>query len=451
MAPRRQRGLIPPKAKGHGLSSRFIGLVDSLITPERLRVYPLLLLAGSAIGLVFSTVTRISNPAAIGAFMPDYLAHWTGASLLLAPGTENLYDPVTQNQFQISRLGAVVPLSWFVSPPVVAAFYAPLALLPYDLSGLVWMTISTALLLWCVRSLGNFAPGLMARKKLTVFLTVLASPVVFELLGGGQDSAFILGVWLIGIQLTVRNHSVWAGAVLGLGFAKPQLVVIVPLVFLATRNYRALASFTAVCALLAGISVWVASLAGIERWLAALASPLYVEDVQHGQAWKMVGLPSFLQAFVPPGWEAWATPLLTAAPLPIGAAILLAQAYKRRSLERQPAVLWIATLATTVVFSPHVVIYDAILLVPVIVYLLERRPTPLLRVSVVAVFALIYIMPLLHMAAAPLPWPLSALEAPWAAIPLGIIWWQSIKELGPRASIPPGSPATRNQPLSGTA
>lgn len=449
MAPRRQRGLIRRKAEGHGSSSRFIRTVDSLITPERLRIYPLLLLVGSSLGLMFSTVVRISDPASIGAFMPDYLAHWTGGRLLLTPGTQNLYDPVTQSILQVSMLGAEVPLSWFASPPVVAVFYAPLALLPYSLSGLVWLTISTALLLWCILSLKNLARGLLARKKLTIVLTVLASPVVFELLGGGQDSAFILAAWLIGIQLLTRNHSIWAGAVLGLGFAKPQLVVIVPLVFLVTRNYRALVSFTAVCALLSGISLWAVGLAGIEQWLGALSSPLYLEEVQHGQAWKMLGLPSFLQALAPPGWEGWTAPLLTLFPLPVGAAILLTQAYKRRRAERQTAALWLAALATTVTFSPHVVSYDAILFVPVIVYLLERRPSPLLRVSVVSAFALIYIMPLLHVVAVQLSWPLSVLEAPWAAIPLAVIWWQAIKELGPPTTCPAGcSPAAREQPLS---
>lgn len=379
--------------------------------------------------------------------MPDFLAHWTGGGLIFTPGNENLYDPAVQSTFQTTMLGAEVPLSWFVSPPVVAVFYAPLALLPYNLSGLVWLSISTALLLWCLHSLKAIAPGLMARKKTTIILTVLSSPVVFELLGGGQDSAFILAVWLVGIQLLTRGHSFFAGAVLGLGFAKPQMVVIVPLVFLLTRNYRALASFVAVCGALAGLSLWAVGRPGTEQWVVALSSPLYSEEVQQGQAWKMVGLPSFLQAFVPPGWDAWTAPLLTFLPLPVGAAILLIRAHKAQIPQRSPS-LWLAALATTVTFSPHVVSYDAILFAPVIVYLLELRQTPLLRVSVVAAFALIYFMPVLHVVASQLPWPLSVLEAPWAAIPLAVIWWQAVQELESPMTTPSGpSSSTREQPL----
>ncbi|MDQ0663528.1 hypothetical protein QFZ35_002026 [Arthrobacter ulcerisalmonis] len=402
--------------------------MDSFITPERLRLYPQFFVVASAVGVGFSTVIRIVAPGVQGAFAPDYLAHWTGGSLLLGTDANNLYDPVKQGALQMDSVGAAVPVSWFVSPPIVAAFYAPLALLPYNLSGLLWLFISAALLIWCVLSLRTLAPRLMARKKSAVILSILASPVVFELFGGGQDSVFVLAVWLIGIRLITSNHSVWAGAVFGLGFAKPQLVVIVPLILLATRNYRALASFAATCALLFGVSVALVGLDGVQQWLAALSSPLYTHEVQQGQAWKMVGLPSLVHAFLPPAWGTWATPLLTLLPLPVGAAILIVHLLKKSSSGAGSAV-WIATLATTVTFSPHLATYDAILFVPVIVYLLERQASPVLRVSTVFAFGLIYLTPALHLAAASLSWPITILGAPWAAVPLAVIWLQSIRFL----------------------
>jgi hypothetical protein len=406
--------------------------IDRLITSERLRLYPRVFLAGSVLGVTLSSFGRIADPSILGPLMPDYLAHWTGGGLLLSGDSARLYDPETQSAFQTRAIGTEVPLSWFVSPPIVAALYAPLALLPYNLSGLIWLVVSATLLVWCTLSLRTFAPKLMMRKRGVVILAVLGSPIVFELLGGGQDSAFILAVWLLGIRLLRSGHSYWAGAVLGLGFAKPQLVILVPLVLLANRNYRALAGFVTVCALLLGITVGLVGFDGLRQWVSALASPLYQEQVQHGQAWKMVGLPSFVLALLPPAWGTSIAPIVTAAALPIGAAILLLRLFKVRKLEVDSRAIWIATLATTAAFSPHLATYDAILFIPVIVYLLERRSSPALRVSAVAAYGLLWLVPVLYMAAAPLPWPLSVIDAPWSAIPFAFIWLESVRALTPR-------------------
>ena len=69
--------------------------------------------------------------------------------------------------------------------------------------------------LWCVLSLKTLAPRLMLQKRSLVVLAVLGSPAVLELLGGGQDSAVILAVWLISIRLLSSHHPIWAGVILG--------------------------------------------------------------------------------------------------------------------------------------------------------------------------------------------------------------------------------------------
>lgn len=416
-------------SRSRKIAVRAVRRVDSWITPERLRLYPLFFLVASAIGVTLSSVVRIVAPGLQGAWMPDYLAHWTGAKLLLSSSFDGLYDPRVQNALQESVLGVDPALSWFVSPPIVAVFYAPLALLPYTLSGLLWLVISTGLLFWSVFSLQSLAPNLMARRKRAVLCAVLASPVVFEVLGGGQDSAFILAVWLIGIRLLIAQQPLWAGAVLGLGTAKPQLVVIVPLIFLVTKNYRALVSFVTVTALLLGISILVAGTTAIQQWVGALSSPLYAVQVQHGQAWKMLGLPSFVQALLPPDWVTSFGPLLTVLPLPVGATILMVHVLKARKNQVGTPAIWVATLATTAVFSPHLATYDGILFIPVIVYLLERRATALVRVSAVAAFFLLYISPALYLASSNFAWPLDTLAAPWAALPLAAIWLESLRHL----------------------
>lgn len=406
--------------------------LDNFITADRLRVYPVLLIVAGGLGLAAGSLVRILDPVAQGAFLPDYLAHWTGGRLLWDdPG--NLYDPETQNRVQGEALGTATPhLAWFVSPPIVAALYAPLALTPYNFSGLLWLGINTAMLVCCISSLGTLAPNLMRHRRKLVYLVVLAAPPTFELLGSGQDSAFVLFLWLTGMRLVSAGYSGWAGAVLGLGFAKPQLVLVVPLVLLAVRNYKALTAFAAVVGAISGVSLALVGVDGIVKWTSALSSPLYMTEVQQGQAWKMVGLPSLVQALVPTAWGGALAPALTLASLPAGTVLLLVAILRLRKTEVDPQAVWIATLATTLTFSPHLATYDAILFVPVVVYLLALRPTRALRVATVSAFALMWMVAPLHVAALSLPWPLSALDAPWASLPLAVIWLESLRALRTR-------------------
>ncbi|MFJ5860708.1 glycosyltransferase family 87 protein [Pseudarthrobacter sp. NPDC092439] len=369
------------------------------------------------------------DPGNQGAFLPDYLAHWTGGRLLL-DGADNLYDPAVQSDLQGRQLGDEVPLAWFVSLPVVAALYAPLALIPYNLSGVLWFFLNAALLWWCFLSLRFLAPRLVQHRWKTLLLCALAAPPTFEALGSGQDSAFVLAVWLVGVRLFAHGCPGWAGAVLGLGFTKPQLVLVVPLVLLAVRSFKALAAFTLTVGAIAAASVALVGVAGIRQWSAALASPLYMAEVQEGQAWKMTGLPSLLQSLLPAEWGQAAAPVLTLISLPIGAAVLLAVLARHGKTADTTTVL-IATLATSLAFSPHLATYDAVLFIPVAVFLLDRRPGPGLRVAILMAFVLMWLVAPLHAAAGTAPW-LSALDAPWSALPLAMIWVTSLRALASR-------------------
>lgn len=405
--------------------------IDGLITPQRMRVYPVMLIIAGALGLLAGSLARIVDPGTQGAFLPDYLAHWTGGRLLL-DAADNLYDPAVQSELQARELGVAVPLAWFVSLPVVAALYAPLAAIPYNLSGLLWFALNSALLWWCFLSLRFLAPRLVQHRGKAVLLCALAAPPTFEALGSGQDSAFVLAVWLIGIRIFSNGYPGWAGAVLGLGFAKPQLVLVVPLVLLAAQSYRALAAFIATVGAIAAASLALVGIDGIRQWTGALASPLYMTEVQEGQAWKMTGLPSLAQSLLPAEWGQAVAPVLTLASLPVGAAVLLAVLLRHGKTADVTTVLF-ATLATSLTFSPHLATYDAVLFIPVAVFLLDRRPTAGLRAAVVLAFILMWLVAPLHVAAGTSPW-LSALDAPWSALPLAALWMASLRAL--RSEVP---------------
>ncbi|WP_426996545.1 glycosyltransferase family 87 protein [Pseudarthrobacter sp. N5] len=415
---------------------RFIRAFDRLITKERLRNYPLIFVVLGALGVASSSVSRIVDPTVQGPFLPDYLAHWTGGGLILSGGHGQLYDPAVQHAYQESAIGTTTKLSWFVSPPLVAVLYVPLSLMNYNLSATCWLILTLAMLLWCILSLKSIAPKIMLMKRRTAVLGLLASVPAFELLGGGQDSAFILAVWILGMHFLATRHPLAAGAIFGLGFMKPQHVFLVPFLLLLTRSWKALGAFCAVVVALSAASVGLVGIEGMKEWAAALTSPMYSEQVQLGQAWKMVSLPALIVALIPPDWAAWLSPNLAWASLTLGLGVLL---LRLRTLRAPVGVqgFWVCALATTVVFSPHLAVYDAVLMFPVVLYLLEKRSSPRIRVAVVAAFGLMWIAPVLHVGAAMLGGPFTIIDAPYSAIPLTVLWAETLKGLRIRSSDAP--------------
>jgi hypothetical protein len=391
-----------------------------LLSRERVRNYSAILLAGSVLALAVSAVARTVSPGTAGMLLPDFLAHWTGGRMLVEGNASALYDPQVQQALQSSLGARTGDLAWFVSPPFVAAAYVPFAVLPYPVAAAAWTVASLGLLWAALSRLRSFGPGLWASERRLVLLAVAASYPVFELVGGGQDSAVSLAVWVAGILLAVAGRDVPAGIVFSLGLMKPQLVVLVPVVFALQHRVRGLLTFGAGGALFALASLSVAGPAGVEAWLRALGSPLYTEHVIVGQAWKAATLPALTTSLVAPAGPdvAAAAGYLVAAVL-AGSFVLWAVRTRPDRLR-----LWVAALATTVAASPHLMLYDAVLLVPVAVFALDRLGTDRVRWAVAAAFCLAWAMPSLHSLAGGHGWPISVVAAPWVAVPVSLLWWR---------------------------
>jgi hypothetical protein len=195
--------------------------------------------------------------------------------------------------------------------------------------------------------------------------------------------------------------------VLALGLVKPHLFVLVPVALLLQRRYRTLLTLSGACAGLVPLTLPVVGLQTRRDWLAALASPLYTAEAQVGQTAKMQSLSGLATAFGAP-------PALAYVVLLVGVVALVLQL---RSCRYNTAQVWSATVLTTLVFSPHVMIYDLVLLLPVLA-LAHARPTRLLAVALVVV---LFSVPLREAGAQAAPsW--SFLAYPWSALLLLALW-----------------------------
>lgn len=392
--------------------------VDRYLTRDRLTVYP------TAVVLLFVVVWLISLPLTFP--LPDFLSRWTAGRLVLDGRTADLYDPALQSALQ-ADVGSTA-LSWFVSPPYVAALLAPVGTLPYPVAALLWTFLTLGLLWLAVRFLVALDPAFSALGGWRGLLVAGSCQAVLELVGAGQDTAVILAALAGGALMVARGHAVTAGLVLALALVKPQLAWLVPLVLLARAAWGALAGFVAGGGALFALSLLVLGPGSWARWLGSITSPLYRNEVVAGQAPKNATVHGLVEQLVPgSGWPAtvvWA-----------GAFVVLAVVAlrNRRALDGVPLPVLLVTAVplTTVLLTPHAMVYDLVVVVPAVVWLIARRATAEIRGLALVGYVLLFLSPLLQLVARAVP-PLSVLAAPWVVVVLLLLW----RRLAPEAAAP---------------
>jgi hypothetical protein len=151
----------------------------------------------------------------------------------------------------------------FVNPPFLALLLAPLGKLPYLAAFVAWDVLMLAAIVGAVFLLVQSA-GFKGTGAWLAAGIALATTSVLVVLLMGQSTAFVL----LGLALCYwcwqRNKMGWAGAALALTLFKPNLVLLMPLLLVARREWRALAWFGVVSAVLVVVSaiafgpqVWV--------------------------------------------------------------------------------------------------------------------------------------------------------------------------------------------------
>lgn len=183
----------------------------------------------------------------------DFLNFWMYGRAAWEVDPERYYDMDSY----LAALGPVVgggyPGQLWSYPPVAMLVAAPFGLLPY----------LPALALWTLCGVVCFAVSLrLWLRDPGPAILLLASPAALLGIMSGQFALF--GAAILLMVLRWREERPWlAGALVGLLLVKPQLALLLPVLFIATRNWRtftaaALSSLTlvALVALLWGVDIW---------------------------------------------------------------------------------------------------------------------------------------------------------------------------------------------------
>ena len=302
---------------------------------------------------------------------PDFFSFYAAARLFLSRGGAHVYELAAQQEFQgqiAARWGAasyvVLP---YIHPPYYTVFIAPLGWLDFTSAYVVWAAVNLALATVALAVLLD-AEDLSGRGRLLAIAVAAGFLPLFVTLVQGQSDLVVLAPLALSYRAWISGQEGRAGVLAGLAMVKPQLLFLLPVLFLIRGSWRALAGFGAVAAALAGVSLAAFGPAGIGAYLGVVAPWLLGGagnwPISGQTVYSLRGLLDGLIGIRP-------TALAILAFLAIGVALAIAFRRPHRRLD------FALVIAASLALSPYQNLHDLVLLlVPGFALARARPPSP---------------------------------------------------------------------------
>ncbi len=319
----------------------------------------------------------------------DFLHFYTLGSLAAGHRGGDLYNIEAQS----AAASALVPESRGVRylplyPPQVSMLFVPFARLSYGAALALWWACSALVYGVCCYAVWRVCPSLR-RFRGTIALLALGFPAFFHLIAWGQTSALALACFT-GAFLSLRKRGEFtAGLCLGCLIFKPQLGIAAAIVFLVLGAWRVVlgAVLAAVTQIIAGIVYY--GTAPFRSWLQVLRE-----------------LPSLLAAFEPRPYQTHCLRTFWTMIVPWGAAAMVLYGISAVLVLSCTVFIWkrakslslkySALMVATVLVSPHLTVYDLVILAPAILLLAHWTIAQSIRPTRMTILLyLVYVLPLL--------------------------------------------------------
>lgn len=278
----------------------------------------------------------------------DFVAFWSAARETLNGDLAALYaSDGLAAAMQLHRPEASVDGLTWQYPPHASLIFAPIGLLPFE----------AAYALWCGLGLAAFAAVLYSvGVRGRALAALMATLPVLIVLNTGQNALFTASLMLLAV-FNSRSRPILAGLAAALLTLKPQLGILLPVIFLAGGHWRA---FTV--AAVGSLGLWLGSALalGVETWRAFFeflgivsgsvtdgAMPLY----------KMVNVYAAARL----AWVPDALALLLAGTSYVAA--MIAVVWTCRKTE-DPIWRYSVLASATLLTAPYSMYYELVLLVP---------------------------------------------------------------------------------------
>jgi Glycosyltransferase family 87 len=347
-------------------SSRWWLVVAAWLNPRRIQIQAIILaccLWGTC-AVDFSTPGLMDRAGNIK--FQDFLQFYISARLIAKGRSSELFD----QKIATDELQAIVHQPTRVRLPTVygpqvALLFLPLARFPFLVAASTWAGISVLLYFLCVHWLWKSCLHLRQYSGIVAILAVCFPPF-FHFFVRGQISVLVLAAFSAAF-FAFRSGNNWlAGATLGLLAFKPQFLVAIPLVFLFSSAWKALAGLV--------ISVF-AQLSLATIYFGAAVMRAYFDTLWHISRWINTAEPGVAQAQMHSLRSFW----VLLVPWPKVALILYALSsivvlvISTASWKSQGALAlrFSALVFAAVLINPHLFVYDLLVLAPPLLLLAD--------------------------------------------------------------------------------
>jgi hypothetical protein len=338
--------------------------LDRWLTSRRLRTHGLLLGLTIWTFYMWTIATPTLGDRNGNLKGTDFLHFYTLGSLAIAHRGGDLYSIDAQAVVAAQRVPNAAGIRYLpLYPPQVSLVFAPLAHLSYGWALTLWWLCTAGIYGVCCYAIWRVCPNLRDFGG-TVAIVAIAFPAFFHLMAWGQTSALALACFTAGFLLLRDKRGFAAGLALGCLIFKPQLGLAAAVVFIVTGGWRILAgvALSAATQIAAGIAYY-----GVEPFLAWLrtlrAVPVLLPSFEP-RPYQTHCLRTFWSMLVP--WSGAALGLFVVSAIVVLAATIdIWKGHESLSLKHS------ALLLATVLVSPHLTVYDLVILAPAILLLTD--------------------------------------------------------------------------------
>src|SRR5260370_2326965 len=189
---------------------------------------------------------------------PDFVSFYAAARLYVLRGGAAVYALAMQKQFELQIIpqspDRFIVLPYF-HPPYYTLLIAPLAALSYRQAYYAMAAFNVLLVVALIVLLVRNSLSIHGRGSIVAAALIGGSLRLFVTMLQGQSDLVVLVPLAAAYTAWAKGWQGWAGILSALALAKPQLLLLVPVLFLTRRAWRALAGFVGVVAALGVVSV----------------------------------------------------------------------------------------------------------------------------------------------------------------------------------------------------
>ncbi len=296
----------------------------------------------------------------------DFLHLYTLGSLARAQDGAHLYDMSYQAALAADRVPAAAGIRYLpLYPPQVSLIFVPFAAVTYAQGLVLWWILSAFIYALCCYAIWRECANLRHRGAIVVILAI-ALPGFFHLIAWGQTSALALACFTGTFLFLRRKQEFLAGLVFGCLIFKPQLALAAAILFLGIGAWKILtgALISAVLEMSAGAMYY--GVAPVREWISTLLNTRSVLPLLEPRLYQTHSLRTFWSMLLPWGYLRFSLYIITAA-----LTLFLTFSLWRRRNSVPLALRYPAMLLATVLISPHLTVYDLVILAPGILLLVD--------------------------------------------------------------------------------